>query len=133
MPSRWYGSPIGGYFQTVEQQPDDGPRVGAINFRKVYPQEWSTLRSLQFLFGDEEVTVITQDAETPTGSSPADHEDAEGQWSAGTPHSPGPLSPIAEEDESLECLDSYLLHDDPDLQAVLAETRCQLDVVFEHQ
>ena len=61
-------------------------------------------------------------------------EDAEGQWSAGTPHSPGPLSPIAEgsyEDESLESLDSYFLHDDPDLQAVLAETRCQLDAVLD--
>ena len=34
-----------------------------MNFRKIYPQDWSTLRSLQLLSGDEEVTVITQDAE----------------------------------------------------------------------
>ena len=28
-------------------------------------------------------------------------------------------------------MDSYLLHEDPDLQSVLAETRCQLDCVLD--
>ena len=104
--------PHWGYFQNVEQQSDEGHRVGAVNFRKIYPQEWSTLRSLQLLFGDEEVTVITQDAEAASGQPGDVGGDAEGQWSAGTPHSPGALSPIAEgshEDSSLESLDSLSL------------------------
>ena len=129
-----------GYFQNVEQQPDEEHRAGAVNLRNIYPQEWSTLRSLQMLFGDEEVTVITQDAEAQppageaaSGQPGAERGGAEGQWSAGTPHSPGALSPIAEgshEDSTLGSLDSYLLHDDPDLQAVLAQTRCQFDCVL---
>ena len=82
------------------------------------------------------MTVIAQDAEAQPlaadrdGSSRTQWDSAEGQWSAGTPYSPGALSPIAEgshEDSSLEDLDSYFLHDDPDLQAVLAQTRCQLE------
>ena len=55
--------PNWGYFQNVEQQLDSEHRVGSVNFRKLYPEEWSSLRSLQLLLGDEEVTVITQDAE----------------------------------------------------------------------
>ena len=86
------------------------------------------------------MTVIAQNAERQPpaddrgGSARSQGESAEGQWSAGTPHSPGALSPIAEgsqEDSSFEDLDSYLLHEDPDLQSILSETRCQLDCVLD--
>ena len=84
--------PHWGYFQSVEQQTDSSDHVGAVNLRKIYAQEWSTLRSLQLLFGDEEVTVITQDAKAQSpaadvrdGSSRTHGDSAEGQWSAGTP------------------------------------------------
>ena len=133
--------PHWGYFQNVEQQPDAEHRVGSVNFRKLYPEEWSSLRSLQLLFGDEEITVITQDAEAQASAveasgdrSGAERGNAEGQWSASIPHSPGVLSPVAEgsqEDSSFDSLDAFLLHDDPDLQAILSETRFELDCVLD--
>ena len=67
------------------------------------------------------------------GQSSADRGGAGGRLSEGSPRSAGALSPNAEgphEDWSLDSLNSYLLHDDPDLQAVLPETRCQLDCVL---
>ena len=99
------------------------------------------MRSLQLLFGDEEVTVITQDAgaqasagEAGGDRSGAERGNAEGQWSASIPHSPGVLSPVAEgshEDSSFDSLDAFLLHDDPDLQTVLSQTRFELDCVLD--
>ena len=55
--------PHWGYFQSVEPPTTSGDLVGEVNLRKIYDQEWTTLRSLQLLFGDEEVTVIAQNAE----------------------------------------------------------------------
>ena len=133
--------PHWGYFQNVAQQADSENRVGSVNFRKLYPEEWSSLRSLQLLFGDEEVTVITQDAEAQASAveaggdrSGAERGNAEGQWSASIPHSPWVLSPVAEgshEDTSFDSLDAFLLHDDPDLQAVLSQSRFELDCVLD--
>ena len=99
--------------------------------RKLYPQDWTDLRVLQILFGDEECAgAVNRDIvsiRNPNEDSPAA---AIEDQRVGTPEIGGPLSPIAEE-ESLESLDTMLTHTDPDLYALLCETREDLTSVVE--
>jgi len=129
--------PQWGYVQTVEQDPDPQRKVGAISFRKVYPQAWTSLRSLQLLFGDEEVVTIAQETAHEIVPVAAPRDEVGRQLSEDSPvQHRGALTPIAEgsnesSETDYESLDSYLLHDDPDLQEVLSQTKDHLDTILE--